>query len=113
MRIIAIIVVALPLSARGLGNANNISQMSPTELKAVDDQRLCRGAPAAHSQAVRDERGARDLSDCSAAAQYCHAKGYVSGTEPYLQCRQTQAAQDAAQQAPQGYTIDEARPPSH
>ena len=70
--------------------------MSPAELKAVDDRRLCRGAPAADSQAVRDERGARDLSDCSEAAQYCHAKGYVSGTEPYLQCRQTQAAQDAS-----------------
>ena len=109
MRIIAIIAVALPLSACGLGDANKISQISPTEVKVVDDRQLCRGAPAADSQAVRDERAARDLDDCSEAAQYCHAKGYVSGTEPYLQCRQMQAAQAA----PTGYTIDEARPPSH
>ena len=106
MRIIAIIVVALPLSACGLGDANKIAQISPTDVKVVDDRQLCRGAPAADSQAVRDERAARDLNDCSAAAQYCHAKGYLSGTDPYLQCRQMQAAQEA----PTGYTIDEARP---
>ena len=106
MRIIAIIVVALPLSACGLGDANKIAQISPTDVKVVDDRQLCRGAPAADSQAVRDERAARDLTIAVRRLNTVTPRCYLSGTDPYSQCRQTQAAKEA----PTGYTIDEARP---
>lgn len=97
MRITAII-VALALAGCGLATSYQMGHMTPDELTKVSDYDLCWHG-SANNPAVVAERQKRDLADCSTAAQRCHAMGYRTGTEIYLQCRNIEAQKEVAQTA--------------
>ncbi len=92
------IIAALALAGCGLATSYQMANMTPAELTKVSDYDLCWHG-SANNPAVRAERQKRDLADCSPAAQQCHAMGYRTGTEIYLQCRQIEAQKEAAQTA--------------
>ena len=95
--IIAVSACTLVLTNCSVMRSQDISQMSPEEIRLASDEDVCR--PLARGNIVEMERVRRGLGDCSEAHRDCVKNGYQPETPLYLQCRAA-AAQALAASAP-------------
>jgi len=97
LKIIAVSVLGFALASCGVMRGQQVSQMSPEQIRLISDDDVCR--QWANGNLVEMERMRRALGDCSKAHRDCVKTGYQPGTPLYLQCRAI-AAQAKAASAP-------------
>ncbi|MFO1097124.1 MAG: hypothetical protein U1E81_02330 [Xanthobacteraceae bacterium] len=95
--IIGVSACTLALTNCSVMRSQDISQMSPEEIRLASDEDVCR--PLARGNIVEMERVRRGLGDCSKAHRDCVKNGYQPETPLYLQCRAA-AAEALAASAP-------------